>query len=128
MILSYLQSDKYQSGYFHKTWVEYYCLGKNQAYETFCSKFVRCQNLYQLHNQKTLLTLCGHKNLPGQNFWYLNFFYLKSQSYRYYHEKNQVGCTSSSYINLTRKLLIKSKNSPKNRAKRKFYIFWEAVS
>ena len=49
-------------------------------------------------------------------------------SYRYYHENDQVRPTSSSYINLTMKLLIKSKNSPKNRAKMKFCIFREAVS
>ena len=128
MILSYLQSDRYESGYFHKIWVEYFCLAKNEASETFCSKFIRCQSPYQLKNLKTLLTVCGHRNLHGQNFWNLNFFYLKSQSYRYYHEKNQVGCISPSYINLTGKLLIKPENSPKNRAKRKFFIFWEAVS
>ena len=83
MILSYLQSDRYQSGHFHKIWVEYYCLGKNEASDTFCSKFIRCQSPYQLQNLKTLLTLCWHKNSHGQNFWNLNFFYLKSQSYRY---------------------------------------------
>ena len=53
---------------------------------------------------------------------------LKNQSYRYYHEKTQVGPTLSLYLNLTMKLLIKSKNSPKNKAKMKFYIFWEVVS
>ena len=128
MILSSLQSDRYQSGYFHKIWVEYYSLGKNQGSETFCWKFIRCQSPYQLQNLKTLLTLWGHKNPHGQNFGNLNFFYLKSQSYRYYHEKNQVGPTSSLYINLTLKLLIKSKNSPKNRAEMKLYIFWEELS
>ena len=124
MILSSLQSGRYQSGYFHKIWVEYYSLGKNQASETF----IRCQSPYQLQNLKTLLTLWGHKNPHGQNFRDLKLFYLKSQSYRYYNEKNQVGPTSSLYINLTVKLLIELKNSPKNRAKMKLYIFWEAVS
>ena len=77
----------YQSDYFHKIWVEYYCLGKNQASETFCSKFIRCQIPNQLQNLKILLTLWGHKNPCGQNFRNLNFFFLKRQSYRYCHEK-----------------------------------------
>ena len=33
-----LQSDGYETGYFHKAWVEYYCLGKNQASEAFWFK------------------------------------------------------------------------------------------
>ena len=91
---------------------------------------VRCQTPYQLQNIKILSTLRGHKNRHGQNFWNFNFFYLTRQSYRYYQEKNQVGPPSihNQYINLTMKLLIKSQNSPKNRAKIKFYIFWEAAS
>ena len=123
MILSYLQSGRYQSGYFHKIWVEYYCLAKNQASETFCWKFIRCQSPYQQQNLKTLFTRSGHKNPHGQNFWILSFFYLKSQSYRYYHEKNHVGPPSSSYINLKVKLLIKSKNNPKNRGEWNFTFF-----
>ena len=84
-----------------------YCLGKNQTSETFCSKFIRCQSLLQLQYLKILSTLSWHKNPRGQNFWSLKFFYLKRQGYRYYQEKNQVGLTSSSYINLAMKLLIK---------------------
>ena len=30
------QTDGYQSGYFHKIWMEYYCMDKNQGSETFC--------------------------------------------------------------------------------------------
>ena len=40
---------------------------------------------------------------------------------------DRVGLTSS-YINLTMKLLIKSYINPNNRAKMKFYNFGEAVS
>ena len=79
---------------------------------------------YHQQNLKTLLTLSGYKNSRGQNFWNLIFFHLKRQSYRYYHEKNQVGPTSSAHLNLTMKLLTISKNSPKNRTKMKFYIFF----
>ena len=75
--------------------------GQNQASET------SVQSLYQLQNFKILLTLWGHKNPRGQNIWNWNFFYLKRQGYRYYYRKNQVEPTSSSYINLTTKLLIK---------------------
>ena len=78
-ILSYLQSDRYQRGYFHKIWLEYRCLGKNKASETFYSKFIRCQSPYQLQNVKTLLTLWGHKNPHGQNFWNLIFLSEKSK-------------------------------------------------
>ena len=42
-------------------------------------------------------------------FLELNFFYLKkTRLYRYYQNKNQLRVTSSSYISLTMKLLIKS--------------------
>ena len=81
-------------------------MDKNQASETFCSKFGRCQSPKQLQNLKILLPLWGHKNPYQQNVWNLNFFYLKRQVCRYYQEKNQVGLTSS-YINLTMKLFIK---------------------
>ena len=56
-----------------KIWVEYFCLGKNQASETLCPKLVRCQSAYQLQNLKILLTLWGYKNPCGQSFLNLNF-------------------------------------------------------
>ena len=114
-----------------------YCLRENQANETFCSKFISCQSLYQQMlqnerkynvNEKTMLQILPGKNLQnlktlmtlpsyqfGQNFWNLK-------------KKNQDEPISYSCINLRMKLLIKLQNSPKNRAKMKFYIFWEAVS
>ena len=64
-----------------------------------------------LQNLKILLTFQGHKNKNrhGQNFWKLNFFLSeKKRLYRYYQNKNQLEVTSSSYINLRMKLLIKS--------------------
>ena len=72
-----LQSDGYERGYFHKIWMEYYCLGKNHASELLSSKFIRCQ--------------------ISEKIWL----------YRYYQSKNQLPATSSSHINLTMKLLIK---------------------
>ena len=65
----------------------------NQTSEAFCSNFIRCQSPDQLQNLKILVTLCGHKNSFGQNFWNLEFFYLKRQGYKYDKEKNQVGLT-----------------------------------
>ena len=63
---------------------------------------------------------------------------------RYYQKKNQYGLTSSSYINLTMKIVDKiltakqnkkqnkkkttTKQTKKNRAKIIFYVFWEVVS
>ena len=97
---SKLQSDGYETGYFHKIWMEYYCLGKNKASEMFCSKLIRCKSPCRLQNLKILLILWSHKNPCGQNFWNLNFFIPeKLRLYRYYQNKNQLGFTSSSYIN-----------------------------
>ena len=88
--------------------MEHYCFGKSHASGTFCSKFMRHQNPHQLQNLKILTKFEGHKNPHGQNFWNLNFFYLKRQRlYQFYQSKNQLGVTSSSYKNLTMKLLIK---------------------
>ena len=105
-----LQSDRYERGYFVKIWMEYYCLGENCGSGTLILKFIRCENPYQLQNLKILSTFQGHKNLLGQYFWNLNFFVLfeKTRLNRYHQNKNQLGVTSSSYINLTRKLLMKS--------------------
>ena len=122
-----LQSDGYGSSYFHKLWVEYYCLGENQESETFCSKCFRCQCSCQLQNHKILSTHRGHKNAFGQNFWNLIFFLIrKDKVIDIIRKKNHVGPTLSSYINLTLKQWIKSAIAQKNRSK--FYIFWEVVS
>ena len=70
------------------------------------SKLTRCQNPYQLQNLKILLKFQGHKNPHRWIVW--NFLCEKKRLYRYYQNKNQLGVISSSYINLTMKLLIKS--------------------
>ena len=106
-----MQSDGYQSVYFHKIWVEYYCLDKNQAPEILSSKFIRCKVHTSAKSQNFVDTLAP-QNPCGQNSWNLIFF-LKRQGYRYYQEKIQVGITSSSYINLTMKLLINCKITQK---------------
>ena len=41
-------SDRYERGYFHKIWMECYCLGENHGSGTLSLKFVRRQNPYQL--------------------------------------------------------------------------------
>ena len=67
--------DINQSGYFHKIWVEYYCLGESETSETCCAKFNQmCQSPYQVQNLKILLTLWDHKNPHRQNFCNLIFF------------------------------------------------------
>ena len=55
------------------------------------------------------------------------FFFLskKTRLYRYYHNRNQLGVISSSYINLSMKLLIKSWSSPKKWQKWNLH-FWES--
>ena len=113
-----LQSGGYGSSYFHKIWVEYYCLGENQASETFCSKCFRCQSSCQLQNHKILSTHRGLKNAFGQNFWNLIFFFNpKRQSYRYYQEKKSrwahIIFIHKSYIETVDKI----GNSPKKQVK-----------
>ena len=88
-----LQSGKYESGYFHKIWVEDYCLGKDHASERFYLKFIRCQSPCQQQNLMILLTLWSQNKPCGRNFWNLNF-YLRRQSYKYYQEKK----SSCAYI------------------------------
>ena len=110
-----LQSHRYERGYFHKIWMDYYCLDENHASGTLSLKFIRCQNPYQQQNLKILLTFQRHKKPTWAKFLEFDFFYLKRQGYIYiyiyiyiyYQNKNQLGVTSSSYINLTIKLLIK---------------------
>ena len=111
-----LQSYRYERAYFHKIWMEYYCLGKHHASGTIISNWfgvkihTSCKKFYILRGQKR----------TWANFLEFGFFLPEnSRLYRYY----QLGFTSSSYINLTMKLLIKSENSTKSRVKMKFYIF-----
>ena len=63
--------------------------------------------MVKLENLKILLTVNGHKKPHEQNFWNLIFWSEKTRLYRYCQNKNQFKFTSSSYINLTMKLLIK---------------------
>ena len=58
-----------------------YCTGKNRGSGTLSLKFIRNQNLYQLQYLTILLSSQGHKNPQGQNFWNLNFLFLKRQVY-----------------------------------------------
>ena len=58
-------------------------------------------------NLRILLIPWGHKNPCEQKIFKFEFFYPKRQSYKYY-LNNYLGQTSSSYINLTIKLWIKS--------------------
>ena len=105
--------------------MEYYCLDENHASRTRSSRFVRCQSPYQLQNLKILSTFQGHINPHGQNFLEFDFFLCeKTWLHSYYKNKNQLVVTSSSYINLTMKQLIKyCIYQPKNSAKVKFYFF-----
>ena len=99
--------------------MEYYFLGENQASETFCSKFIRLENF------KILSTLWGHKNAQQQNFWNLNIFlHEKTSLYRYYQNKNKLEDMSSSYINLTMNLLMKSYLFPQKQSKSQILCFF----
>ena len=81
--MTILQSDGYETGCFNnKIWNKYYCLGKNHVSEALSSKFIRCQNPYQLQNSKILTTLQGHKNLHVEcKIFGVGFFYLEEQGY-----------------------------------------------
>ena len=136
--MAYLQSDRYQKGHFHKIWVEYYIVWEKIRQ---MRHFVQNLLVVKVYTSKRY-------KMKG------NTMLMKRQCYRYYQEKickilklwwhfqatnlgkifgiwkkkNQDEPISYSCINLRMKLLIKLQNSPKNRAKMKFYIFWEAVS
>ena len=63
-------------------------------------------------NCKVLSKFCQHfkgtKTHMGKLFGIYIFLSEKSRLYRYYQNKNQIGFTSSSHINLAMKLCIKS--------------------
>ena len=76
--------------------MEYYYLDENHASWTLNSRFIGCQNLYQLQNLKILSKFQGHKNPHGQNFWNLNFFLSeKATLHRYYQNRNQLVVTQN---------------------------------
>ena len=66
----------------------------------------------KVHANCKILKFCQHfettKTHVGIIFGIWFFLSEKTKLYRYYQKKNQLGVTSSSYINLTMKLLIKS--------------------
>ena len=87
--------------------------GKNRHLRHFV------QNLsgVKVHANCKILKFCRNfgvtKTHVGKVFEIWVFFNLKRQSFRYYQEKNQVGPTLSSYINLVDKIA----NSPKKQGK-----------
>ena len=88
--MSKLQSDEYERGYFHKIWMEYYCLDKNHTSGTLSSRFIRCQNPYQLQN---FVHLSGAQKPTCAKYLESDFLYLERQGY-----------IDISYINFTMKL------------------------
>ena len=76
-----LQLDRYEGGYSHEIWKEYYCLGKIHASEALNSKLIRCQNSCQFKNLKILTTFQRDKSPYEQSFssW---IFYVKEQGYK----------------------------------------------
>ena len=76
--MSKLQSDEYERGYFHKIWMEYYCLDKNHTSGTLSSRFIRCQNPYQLQN---FVHLSGAQKPTCAKYLEFDFLYLERQGY-----------------------------------------------
>ena len=66
----------------------------------------------------------GTKTHMGKIFGIWIFLSIKARLYRYYQKKNQLGVTASSYVNLTRKLLIKSNLFAQKQGKSEILIFW----
>ena len=88
------QSVRYKRGYFHKIWMEYYCLGENHASGTSSSKFIGSQNPYvPAAKSEHCFIISGDKNPQI-------FFPEETRLHRYHHNKNQLGVISSTYINL----------------------------
>ena len=104
--------------------MEYYCLDKNHASGTLNSRFIGCLNPYQLQNLK-ILDISGALKPTWAKFWEFEFFLSeKTRLYRYYQNKNQLVVASSSYINLTMKLLIKSFSLAQKQGTSKILHFW----
>ena len=88
-MLNYNQIDT------NKIWMDYYCLGKNHASETLCSKFIRCQNPYQLQNF-IFFNSSGAQKPTWAKFLEFEFFLAeKARLYRYHQNKNQLEVTLS---------------------------------
>ena len=99
-------------------------MDENHASGALISMSFGCQNAHQLENLKILSIFQGHKDPHEQNFWNLIFFSSgKTRLHRYYQNKNQLVVTSSSYLNLTMKLLIKSYLLAKKQGKSKILLF-----
>ena len=47
-VISHLRSDRYWSGYFHKIWVEQYCLGENPTSWSLSILAAKSQNFINL--------------------------------------------------------------------------------
>ena len=88
--------------------MEYYFLGKNHASGTLLSL-----NLLdvKIHTSGKISKFCQHfrgtKTNMGKRFGISIFLLEKTKLYRYYQNKRQFAVTSSLYINLIMKLLMK---------------------
>ena len=82
-------------------------LGWNHAFRTLSSRFIVSKSIPVAKSQM-LSKFQGHKNPHGQNVWNLIFFIWKDKVTQILLEEKSTGVTSSSYISLTMKLLIKS--------------------
>ena len=62
------QLDGYERGYFHKIWVECYCLGENHASGTLDLNLL----VVKIHTSRKMSKLCRHfkgtKTHMGKNF------------------------------------------------------------
>ena len=56
--------------------------------------------LFKIYYMSNSIPAAKFQNFVDTLILEFDFFYLKRQGYRYYQGKNQVGLTSSSYINL----------------------------
>ena len=109
--------------------MEQYCWDKDRASEAFGARFIGCQIPYQLQNLRILSTFERHKSPHGQNFWNLDLFIRNDKVTQILTEQKST-CDHIISIHKSYKDTIEaiSGKKKKNRAKVKFYFFWEAVS
>ena len=103
----------------------YYCLGKNQAYWDIKFKIFWVPKPILTAKSQNLVNTSEAQKPTWAKFLEFGFFYPKRQGYiDITRKKNQLGVTSSSYVNLIRKLLIKSHLFAQKQGKSEILLFW----
>ena len=112
----------FKKSYFYKILVEYYYLGRSQASEAFCSKFIRCQSKQTAKSQNFGDTLGPQKFLEFYFFfiWRCKIIDITREKSSWAHFIFKHKSCNEIVDNIV--------NGPKFRVKMKLCIFWLAIS